>query len=160
MAVGILASAGCMYSLTGGGLPSHIRTVSVLPFENETPQPGINSDLQIELQEELPRNLGVRLASEEVADAVVRGKILSYEETAPTVRPSTEGEDLNVVQRQIRIGYEAEIYDVEQDRLLWRGGGLSAVGNYQPDQELSTTARTRAIEEMVRRIIEGAQSQW
>ena len=36
---------GCLYGFAGGGLPSHIKTVAVLPFENETPAAGLQREL-------------------------------------------------------------------------------------------------------------------
>jgi hypothetical protein len=157
----LLLLAGCLYSFAGGGLPGHIRTIAVVPFDNTTSQPLIESEVESRMQRELPRNLGVRLAAEAAADAVVRGRITGYEETAAAIRPAS-GRDavVPVVQRQIRVSYEAEIYDMREDRALWQARGQSVIGNFQPDNESPEAGRTRAVEELVRRVIEGAQSQW
>ena len=40
-----LLLSGCLYGFAGGGLPSHIRTIAVLPFENETPAATLQSEL-------------------------------------------------------------------------------------------------------------------
>lgn len=154
-----LVASGCFYGFTGGGLPPHIDTIAVLPFENRTTQPILSTEIQIALQNSLPRNLGVRLASENLADAVVRGKITSYEETAPGVRPDAGGRP-EVVQRQVRLTVEAEIYDLREDKPLWQAGTLSVFGNYQPTTEQPSTAQTRAIKDLVQKVIDGAQSQW
>jgi hypothetical protein len=157
----LLATAGCLYSFTGGGLPRHIRTVAVLPFENGTAQPLLEAEIERSMQLELPRNLGVRLAAEQVADAVVRGRITGFDEAATSVRPTgPQDQQTPVVQREVRITYEAEIYDMREDRPLWRAQSQSVVGNYQPERESIVDARARAIRELVRRVIEGAQSQW
>lgn len=156
-----LLLSGCLYSFTGGGLPRHIRTVAIIPFENATAEPGLATEIYTQLQEQLPRNLGVRLADERVADAVVRGRIVSFDEPPPVVRPGGADGRLDAVQSQVRITVEAEIYDLRENRPLWASRGLSATGNYQPDRgELRAVGQTRAIEELARRIIEGAQSQW
>jgi hypothetical protein len=156
----LLGLAGCMYSFVGGGLPRHIRTIAVVSFDNETPQPLVESEIETRMQQELPRNLGVRLAAEQVADAVVRGRITGYEEVAASFRPTQEPGATPVVQRQIRIVYEAEIYDMREDRSLWRVQSQAVVGNFQPDSESPEQGRARAVQEIVRRVIEGAQSQW
>ena len=44
-----------MYSFTGGGLPSDIRTVYVDLFENTTPDEALRVDVQRALQQRLPR---------------------------------------------------------------------------------------------------------
>ncbi len=155
-----LLLGGCLYSLTGGGLPSHIRSVAIVQFDNTTSQPLIESELETRLQQEVPRNLGVRLAAENAADAVVRGRITAYEETAASVRPSESSDRIPVVQRQVRITYEAEIYDLREDRPLWQARSQSVIANFQPDSESPEVGRIRAVEEVVRRLIEGAQSQW
>ncbi len=158
----LLPLSGCLYSFVGGGLPSHVRTVAILPFENTTPQPLIESEIEARLQQELPRNLGIRVAAEDAADAVVRGRITGYDEVAASVRPNPGGanDPVPVLQRQVRITYEAEIYDMREDRALWRGSGQSVTGNFQPDSETPEQGRARAVEELVRSIITGAQSQW
>jgi hypothetical protein len=151
--------SGCVYSFVGGGLPRHIRTIAVLPFENATPQPLIEAELERRMQQDVPRNLGLRIADESVADAVIRGRITGYEEVAASVRPAQD-DRLPVVQRQVRITYEAEIYDMREDQSLWRAQSQSVLGNFQPDSESVEQGQARAIQELVRRVIDGAQSQW
>ncbi len=52
-----LAATGCRYHLTGGGLPSDIKSVAVIPFDNETASP----ELQRELNEALRNNMASKL---------------------------------------------------------------------------------------------------
>lgn len=153
-----LLLAGCLYSFTGGGLPGHIRTVAIEPFENNTAQPILASDAMQQLRTELPRKLGVRLTDARAADAIIRGSITGYQEA--TTAFGTTGGEVNPDQMQVRISFEAEIYDLREDRAVWKQGGLSAVGNFSPAREQAQAGRARAIAEMVQRIVEGAQSQW
>jgi hypothetical protein len=160
LAAMLVVLGGCLYSFAGGGLPRHIRTVAILPFDNTTPQPLLETEVETRMQVELPRNLGVRVAAENVADAVVRGRITGYDEVAASVRPTGPQDRAPVVQRQVRITYEAEIYDMREDRPLWRVQGQAVTGNFQPESESVEQGRARAIQELVQRIIDGAQSQW
>jgi hypothetical protein len=138
-----------------------VKTVAVLPFENTTTQPLLETDVQQALQVAMPRNLGVRLADQEHADALVRGKVTGYEEVPASYRPTQPGESgVPVVQRQVRITFDAEIYDVHDDKPLWRAQSQSVVGNYQPESQSEAEGRANAIKELVNRVIEGAQSQW
>lgn len=156
-----VALSGCLYSFTGGGLPGHIRTVAVLAFDNATVQPLLETDVQRALQATFPRDLGVRLAEESVADAVVRGKVVGYDEVAASVRPTDQiGGQVPVVQREIRITYDAEIYDLREDKRIWGIQSQSVTGTYQPESETPDVGRARAIKELVNKLIEGAQSQW
>ncbi|MDQ3555943.1 MAG: LPS assembly lipoprotein LptE [Gemmatimonadota bacterium] len=151
--------ASCSYSFVGGGLPPHIRTLSVASLSNETAQPVLATDIQQELEARLPRNLGVRLVGAANADAVVRGRVVGYEETVPGFRTGGAGGRVDIVQSEVRITMEVEIYDLRQDRVLWRNQTLAAVGQYQPDEQ-ALTGRGRAIEQLVNKVIQGAQSQW
>ena len=58
-----LLLSGCLYGFAGGGLPPHIRTVAVLPFENETPA----ATLQSEIHERLSREIVAAVRQPEVA---------------------------------------------------------------------------------------------
>lgn len=157
----LLMSGGCIYSFTGGGLPSHIETIAVLPFENTTTQPLLESEVQQALQTELPQDLGVRLVEESMADAIVRGRITGYDETATSVLPSRGQEQVVVPQRQVRITYSAEIFDTAEERILWRAQSLVGIGNYSPQSnETALEGKARALTDLVEKVIAGAQSQW
>ncbi|CAN5632775.1 hypothetical protein BH23GEM3_BH23GEM3_26640 [soil metagenome] len=91
VAVATLFLSGCVYSFTGGGLPRHIRTIAIIPFENVTPQAGISTDLYTRMQQQLPRDLGVRLAEERVAGVVVRGRSGDVGETFGVARLGKTG---------------------------------------------------------------------
>jgi len=157
----VLLLSGCLYGFTGGGLPRHIRTVAVIPFENTTPEAGLSTEIQTQLQQQLPRNLGVRLADERVADAVVRGRITGFDEPPPVVRPPGADGRASPVEGQVRITIDAEIYDLRENRPLWQNRSLSVIGTFRFEGgEQRLTGQTRAVQEIARRIIEGAQSQW
>ncbi|HEU0301519.1 MAG TPA: LptE family protein [Longimicrobium sp.] len=153
--------AGCMYSFTGGGLPGHVRRVYIEPFDNETPYQTLTSDLLREMQSKLPGSLGVRLSSQQNADAVVRGKINSAEEQTTNFDPTPDPTGrIQRLEAQVQISFDAEIYDVRNDVLLWRGNGITAIGNFEPGREDVDDGRRKALEQVVQKMIEGAQSQW
>jgi lipopolysaccharide assembly LptE-like protein len=155
-----LLLAGCLYSFTGGGLPSHIRTVYVDYFENTTPYEFLRGDVQRELQAELPRNLGVRLAPQTTADAVVRGRLTGYDELDVNTDPNTENGRIVRQQKRVQITFDAEIYDVKEDQVIWQGNSIAAIGHYAPERESVDVGRERALQELIQKLIQGAQSQW
>ncbi len=158
LALVALPLAGCFYSFTGGGLPAHVRTVYIDAFDDQTPY-GLSTEVQRALQNELPRTLGVRLAPQATADAIVRGRITAYDDVPANARPGQEGR-VDVLASQIRIAFEAEIYDLKQDRVLWKPGSLSVQGEYNPNREQPQDGRTRAVKLLVEKVTQGAQSQW
>ncbi len=47
------AVSACAYGFSGGGLPTHVRTVAVIPFSNETASPEITREVTDALREGL-----------------------------------------------------------------------------------------------------------
>jgi hypothetical protein len=150
------ALAGC-YSFAGGGLPEHVRTLAVLPFDNETASPELPRELQIALREGLQSRLGLRDAPEDRANAVVRGKITRYEVGIPAAF-SADPAQATSARRRLRVHVDIQIVDQVTGEVLWSKSGLQAEGEYAENAE--ARGRQQAIERIVNDVIEGAQSQW
>jgi Lipopolysaccharide-assembly len=163
---GLLASlstlflGGCLYGFAGGGLPSHIKTVAVLPFDNQTPEPTLTQEINTAVREAVEGRLGLRQASERQADAVVRGTITRYEPDLPVAfTGDAEGEGaVTVTRRLVQISVSVEILDQANNKPLWQRSGLLLEGDYDPGRE--TDGREKALDKLVTNIVEGAQSQW
>jgi hypothetical protein len=152
-----LLLSGCLYGFAGGGLPPHIRTVAVLPFDNETPAATLQSELHEQLTRGIESRLGVRSAGETSANAIVRGRILRYESDIPASY-SADPSRANTAQRRLEIVVDVEIIDQTTGRSLWSRSGLRAEANY--DERAEEEGRERAVEQIVNDVIAGAQSQW
>lgn len=148
---------GCLYGFAGGGLPTHIRTVAVMPFDNETATPELPRELQEALRQGMQARLGLRDAPEERASAVVRGTITRYELDIP-VGFSANPNQATSARRRLRVLVDIEIVDQVTGKVLWQKTGVSAEGEYADRGEAE--GRKQAIERIVTEIIEGAQSQW
>ncbi|HEX2217556.1 MAG TPA: DUF4136 domain-containing protein [Gemmatimonadales bacterium] len=155
-----LALGGCLYGFAGGGLPPHIRTIAVLPFDNQTPEPTLTQEINNAVREAVEGRLGLRQASERQADAVVRGTITRYEPDLPVAYTGDEddGGQVRVTRRLVQINVSVEIIDQETEKPLWQRSGLLLEGDYDPGQEQQ--GRERALDKLVTNIVEGAQSQW
>ncbi|HUF27573.1 MAG TPA: LptE family protein [Gemmatimonadaceae bacterium] len=145
------------YGFVGGGLPSHIRTVAVLPFDNQTPSPDLQRELHERMRDELQARLGLREASEQRADAIVRGTILRYDTDVP-IGFSADPRQATSARRRLQLAVDVEIVDQTTGRTLWQRRNLVADGDY--DERAETQGRQRAIEKLVADMIDGAQSQW
>jgi hypothetical protein len=157
----LVGLAGCNYSFrAGSGLPDYVRTVAVLPFDNETTRFELTDEIHQQLLRELPRALGVRSAGEQVADAVVRGSITNYSVNAPLFRPGATGQTAEVLQRQVVISIRVELVDLVENQILWEDQNLRSEGQYLEASETEEIGRTEAIELLVQRIVDGAQSNW
>jgi hypothetical protein len=154
-----LALTGCLYGFAGGGLPPSIKTVAVLPFDNQTSEPTLTQEVSVRVREAVESRLGLRQASEQQADAVVRGTISRYEPDLPVQYVGNESQrQVTVTRRLVQITVSVEILDQRQGKALWQRNGLVLEGDYTPGQEV--TGRRTALDKLVTNIVEGAQSQW
>ena len=154
----LLAMAGCMpYGFAGGGLPSHIRTVAVIPFENLTAVSEVQEELANALRTQLRERLGLRESSENRASALVRGTIQRYEADIP-IGFSATNKSQTSARRQLQISIDIEMIDQVTGKTLWQQKGLMKDGQYEERGEAS--GRKQAIERLVNEVIQGAQSQW
>ena len=153
-----LAASGCLYGFAGGGLPGHIRTVAILPFDNQTAEPTLTQEASEAIREAMEQRLGLRAASEATADAVVRGAILRYTAAIPLSFQGGQQRNVNVTRRRVQISLSVEIYDQREGRMLWERSNIQVDGEYRPPEQQE--GRKLAWEKLVTDIVDGAQSQW
>jgi hypothetical protein len=155
------ALAGCNYGFTGGGgFPAHVRTIYIAPLENQTVQFDLDQQIYRVLSERLPRALGVRLAGERAADAIMRASVTSYEDVAQNYRPGQQAGSVEVIQHQVQVRLSLQIVDLRENVILFESQGITGRGEYRPDTQSDEIARATAIETLIQQIIDGAQSQW
>ena len=138
-------------------MPSHIRTVAIVPFENQTATPDLPRELTDALRTRLHDRLGLRDAAEAKANAIVRGTIQRYEIDIPIGYSATNKQQTSA-KRLLQLVVDIEMVDQVTGKTLWQRKGLLAEGQYEERGE--ATGRQQAIERIVNDVIEGAQSQW
>ncbi len=153
---------GCNYGFEGGGFPPHIRTIYIEPFDNQTPQFDLDQRLYTRMLDELPRKLGVRVAGEQQADAIVRGVIARYDDMAQAYNPATGAAQAapSVSAHEVQIGVSVQIIDVRDNVIRWESSRLIGRGSYRPDDGSEEAGQIIAIASIIEQIIDGAQSQW
>ena len=150
--------AGCWwYGFAGGGLPDHIRTVAIIPFDNLTTPPDLQIELTQELEEGVQRWLHLRPAAEDRADAVIRGTLRRYETDIPMAL-AADRQAAAGGRRRLELALDIAIVDQTTGRTLWERNGLVVTGEY--DESREEEGRQQALEDVVTALIEGAQSQW
>jgi hypothetical protein len=154
--------SGCFwkYGFAGGGLPSNIKTVAVLPFDNNSVSPDLQKSVYDALHSAVNRRLGLSDASESKADAIVKGVIQRYDTDVPVGYAGGRNVNPNAstTQRRLEIAVDVEIDEQATGKVLWQRKGLVADGDYPEGSEAS--GRATAVQKLVDEIIEGAQSQW
>jgi hypothetical protein len=154
----LLSLAACIpYGFTGGGLPSHIRTVAIVPFENQTATAELPRELTDSLRARLRDRLGLRDATEAKANAIVRGTIQRYETDIP-IAYNANNKQTTTAGRLLQLVVDIEMVDQVTGKTLWQRKGLLGQGHYEERGE--ARGRSEAIASIVKDVIEGAQSQW
>ena len=157
LACALLVACGVHYGFSQGAFPAHIHTMAILPFDNQTAAPELQSELYDFMRHELQQRLGVRDAAQEKADAIVRGTIVSYDADVPVAFSSDPRQAVSA-RRRLQITVDVEILDQTTGKTLWQRRGLRAEGEYAERAEAG--GRQEAIKRIVSDIVDGAQSQW
>jgi hypothetical protein len=156
-----LLLSGCLYSFKAGSFPPpYIKTIAIEPFDNETTRFELTGELYDQLLKRLPSSLGIRTAGADVADAVVKGTIVRYDVAAPNYRASAAGQPAQVLQRQVTISVKVQIIDQVNNVVLWEDTGVAGQGQFADATETEDVGRTQAINTLVQKIVDGAQSNW
>lgn len=154
----VVVLASCFpYGFAGGGLPSDVKTLAVLPFDNQTPSPDLQREVFDAMRRGLQSHLGLRDAPEARADAVLRGTLLRYDVDIP-VAYSADPRQATTARRRLQIVLDIELVDQRSGKALWQRKGLTAEGEYAESAEAA--GRRQAIDKLVNDVVEGAQSQW
>lgn len=147
---------GCHYGFAGGGLPQNIKTIAVVPFDNDTPSPSLQLQINTLLTTQIQGRLGLHPAPEAKADAIVRGRITRFDYGIPASYSANN--NTTSAQRELRITVDVEITDQLSGRVIWTRKGLVASGTYNEGSQ--TDGQTEAVRKLVNDIVAGAQSQW
>ena len=151
-----LCVAGCIYGFAGGTLPN-VKTVAILPFDNDTPEPALTQEVSDAVRQAFEGRLGLRVAPEATADAIVRGRIVRYDPDLPVSILPGQGQTV-VTKRKVQLTVDVEIVNQRQGTTIWKQQGLSVDGVYDPPQD--TQGRKLALQKLVSSIVDGAQSHW
>lgn len=135
----------------------NVKTVAILPFENDTPEPALTQEVSEAVRQALEDRLGLRVAPEATADAIVRGRVVRYDPDLPIAIQPGQGE-LTVTKRKVQLTVDVEIVNQREGTTVWKRQGLTVDGDYDPPQEAQ--GRRVALQKLVNDIVDGAQSQW
>ena len=151
----------CSYSFRAGSFPPpHVETIAVLPFDNETTRFELAGELHELLVRRLPAALGIRPAGEAVADAIVTGTISGYTVAAGNYSAAGAGGGAQVSQRTVTVAVSVQIVDQVENVILWEQPGVRSDGYFLEASETEEVGRAEAMDLLVQKIVDGAQSNW
>jgi len=131
--------------------------VAILPFDNQTAEPALTQEVNQAVHEALESRLGLRLAGEQTADAVVRGRVVRYEPDIPAQFVGGQGK-VDVTKRRVHVTGDVAVVTQRDGKTVRARQSLTVDGEYTPPQEKD--GRKAALQKLVTEIVEGAQSQW
>jgi hypothetical protein len=152
-------AAGCLYGFSGGGgLPSDIHSIYVPPVDNSTSRFELTQQLTQGLMDAVRGRLGAQPGSQDNADAIIRTNITNYSDQAVSLQ-GRQSVGAKVFQRRVTISASVQIVDLHKNRTIW-SSTVSGTGEYAPDQESDQQAIKLALDNLIQKVVDGAQSQW
>ncbi len=153
--IGLFLSAGCGYTLVGrGSLPKHIKTVAIPIFENETLEDGVEEVITQAIIDVYVKGGKVRLVSETEANAILRGKVRSYNSDEAL----TYNELNEVSSYKLTVTIDVELQDLTNDEIIWRTENLTEDADFEggSDVDIGTVQENeeKALQQLAQNLAE------
>lgn len=153
----LLTLGGC-YSFSGSNLPGHLKTLAIPSIQNETLEPGLESELTGDITARFLNDGRIKLAGSGSADASLDLDLTGYENKVRNYSASEQPVDYIVV-----LTMRAQFRDLVKNRELWTEEALQATAVWAPDgvdSRSETDARTKAIEQLATDLVARVFEQW
>ena len=160
IAAAAIVGSGCAYTATGV-LPSHLKTVAIPVFANNTVEFRLADDVTDAITNAFIADRRLRIGREREADAVLRGKVLVYKNQVygfTTEERATQYEILLVVQVEFR--------DQVKNRVIWKEDQLSVRTTYnvvavgQTPAQTETDGRAAVVQKLAEQIVSRTVQGW
>jgi hypothetical protein len=146
--------AGCCGYSTHSLLPSHLKTVAVLPATNATTQPGLAEALTDSLAAAFTADRTLRVTNSEAADLVVNTTVSNYARTA-----SSYTGDQAVSSYELNLSAAVDARDQTRNEQFYKGVA-SVRFTYDPDAKTEEAAAAQAIGKLASEVVRQVQIAW
>lgn len=151
----LLAGGGCGYGLSPK-LATHIKSVAVPTFKNETLEYGLEEEITQAVIDKFTEDNNLRVVSEDRADSVVYGVIKAYKRR---VAGFSAQEIAN--EYEIAIIIDVAVRDRVKSKELWKEEALARTTNYFVDQvESEREGRQEAVKQIAEDIVSRTVQGW
>jgi outer membrane lipopolysaccharide assembly protein LptE/RlpB len=160
LAGALLAAGGCAYSVSGV-LPSHLKTLAVPVFANNTVEFRLADDVTQAITDAFLADRRLRIVRERDADAVLRGTVLSYRNQ---VYGYTSQE--RATQYEIALVVQLAFRDQIKNRVLWKEDQLVVRTTYNvvpvggEAAKTETDGRREVIQKLADQIVSRTVQGW
>jgi hypothetical protein len=145
--------SGC-YSFSGSTLPSHLRTLRIRPVENRTLESSLPDRILRGLQDGFRSRSNLRQVNG-AADAELSGTVVQYSQSPQSTAGSS------VTTWRVDILFKAVFVDRVRGDTLYADDRIPGYAYYTPDAgETEETGRARAIDALVKVVLDNTVSAW
>ena len=155
--LGLLCLGACGYSFTPGKVREGLETVGVAYFENRSTEPDVEVALTEVIIQGLIADRRLRIADENVADAVLYGVIRRYE-----FKEAFFGADRQAEEYRIDIEVEVQMVDRRSGETILGPERVKGTGSYYLEEgsEGEAGARQQAATMIVDGILNLVTEEW
>ena len=142
-------------------LPSHLKTIAIPPFENETSEYTLEQDVTDAVVQRFVGDNHLRIVDEKSADCVIKGKLTEYRNAIFGISNSDLAQEYRVT-----IGVSVVFKDQVKNREIWHDDELVKTANYYvqpvPGQQAKTEldGRKEAIQKIADEILSRSVQSW
>lgn len=146
---------GCgIYSFSGSSIPSHIKTLAIPLFEDQTAEFGIDQQITDALIETFTKDNTLKIGGPRDSDSQIRGTIVSVQDRAGQYDQEETASDFRITVT-MQIAFE----DVKKRNTIWEET-FSHYGTYDNSATSREDAITEAINKIAADILNRTVSGW
>jgi outer membrane lipopolysaccharide assembly protein LptE/RlpB len=150
---------GCGYYSTSSRTAKDIKSIAVPFFENTTLEPNLEIIVTERIIDNLVADNTLSVKNEAEADAVLEGKIVSFQNV-----PFSFNRELNAEEYRVVISLEATLYKRGFDETIWEKQTIKGDGSYFVDTDEEgfrfEDALAEAVKEITDRILNLTVQDW
>lgn len=152
----MLNLAGCgVYSFSSSGA-SHLKTVAIPIFQDQTAEFGVKEELTDAVIDQFTKDNTLRVTDRRRADVLLEGTLLSVRDEAGAFTSNESVKDIKIF-----ITISVQYQDLTKRKLLWEDE-ITQWGTFNPDDNSQSrkTAISEAIEKIATDILNKSVSGW
>lgn len=154
----LLITTGCgIYTFSGSTLPSHLKSVDIPLFVNNSDEPGVAEKITEVLNDRV-RNDKLLTPVSSGSDATITGRVIDYKDQ-PYDYTKTDLRKVDVESYEVKVTVEVEFVDNVKDDIIYKGT-LTENGIYDFKTENEEIGRERAIQKIVDQVMQNSLQSW
>ena len=156
-----LAIGSCAYTTSTALLPTHLRTIAVPVFENETPEYTLGQEITQAVIDRFVADNHLKVVDERSADAVLRGTVTDYRNTVFGFSNAVQAQEYRV-----GVVVSVALKDKIKNREMWSNENLEKTVNYfvvdVPGQKARSEldGRREAVQKIAEEILSRSVEGW